>query len=200
MFTQQYLENVMDGLTSLEECKRKSTVMKLHLDAKVENVDMLFGTTIETGYLDGANLRLQAVKLVQPILDIWCFTCQIAAMIPLVLESSVLLMCIPESLGSVMDGPKQIQKIAKENVTMTKLHLDALVDHASMLSGITTAIGYQAGVNLQLMGVLQEVLTQDFSCIRNVSMYAPSRGTYFNQKKIRTLVYLKGHTAFEKCY
>lgn len=37
---------------------------------------------------------------------------------------------------------------------MTKLHLDALVDHASMLSGIKTAIGYQAGVNLQLMGVL----------------------------------------------
>ena len=51
MFTQQYLENVMDGLTSLEECKRKSTVMKLHLDAKVENVDMLFGTTIDTAYL-----------------------------------------------------------------------------------------------------------------------------------------------------
>ena len=108
MFTQQYLENVIDGLTSLEECKRKSTVMKLHLDAKVENVDMLFGTTIDTAYLDGANLRLYAVKLFQPILGIWCFTCQTAAMIPLVLEGSVLLMCIPESLGSVMDGPKQI--------------------------------------------------------------------------------------------
>lgn len=53
--------------------------MKLLLDFKEKNVDMLFGTTIEAGYRDGANLSLQVVKLVQQILDIWSFYRKTAA-------------------------------------------------------------------------------------------------------------------------
>lgn len=65
--------------TTLEECKVSSIEMKLLLDFKEKNVDMLFGTTIEAGYRDGANLRLQVVKLVQQILDIWSFYRKTAA-------------------------------------------------------------------------------------------------------------------------
>lgn len=65
--------------TTLEERKVSSIEMKLLLDFKEKNVDMLFGTTIEAGYRDGANLRLQVVKLVQQILDIWSFYRKTAA-------------------------------------------------------------------------------------------------------------------------
>ena len=34
------------------------------------------------------------------------------------------------------------------------VHVDALVDHSSMFSGITTTIGFQAGVNLLLINLL----------------------------------------------
>ena len=201
MFTQKFLENVVDGLTPVQKnVKEDAIVMKLHLDAKVENVDYVAWDYNEDWLPGWCQLATAGCKIGPANSGHMVFYSPNSCYDSLGSGKQCLTNMYTRILGKCDGWAKTNQKITKENVTITKLHQDALVDYASMLFGITTVIRYQAGVNLLLMGVLQGVPTQDSSCTKNVSMDAPSREAQFNQKKTRTLIYHKGDTAFEICY